>query len=598
MKRLIIILLLISGVGVGLWVLPRKGHVEGDRQADWPPPRVTERPEQGDRIAAHEITESKLQGVISHSTDHEIEKAARALFANLRAADMKSLQPMIDEVTEKLYDNHEKAWIPAHAFYRRWGELDPDAALESLSTHESFWASLEGIVYEGWARTDPRAAFTAYDPSLESKYSNEIRNGILDGLSRVDPVMALQFAGKYNCIHEHVFQSDKMYEALENDRVKWEFLNYASTVVPDKPFQKAMREWMRSNPEAAFKEISKLSDLDSKRVAYSELFANWILVDADDALKSFSGIEDPYLRERAICHAMEVYLLEYPEKALMALVEIPGFVDDMPDFTVVSKYGGLPFPHSFHTTTKTTNYSRYELISDSALAMGIADGRNAWDIAMRLDDEADRAAALGGALAGWMISDLDAAADFVDQGLKSGSFANQISSELPDYAAPLTAKMLVRKDFDSTTKWVESLPDGYARDAAIKSTITTYLDDAWHRLLYENTGKGWEIQEAAELAAYKPVMDWLAVMPPSKGREDGLYWLGAKLDSHHDLRPALKYAGMMEDQRLRGFRFDYIAKELKKLQDKGESNFNLEAWSAANPELAQELKRAMEKNEN
>ncbi|PQJ27386.1 hypothetical protein [Rubritalea profundi] len=133
--------------------------------------------------------EEQFSTALKHSDEEQQRWAARAVFANLELAELTPLVARVEKFTGEFSEKEggRGGWILCDEFYGRWGELAPLEALKSLKSHKSYWAGLDGAVWTGWARTDPDAAVAAYDPKLESQYSRELQDAILDGLCAVDP---------------------------------------------------------------------------------------------------------------------------------------------------------------------------------------------------------------------------------------------------------------------------------------------------------------------------------------------------------------------------------------------------------------------------
>ncbi|MES2659082.1 MAG: hypothetical protein V4689_10730 [Verrucomicrobiota bacterium] len=596
--RVAIFALLLGG-GVGLWwtlqTFSRSNPTNPQAGTNVATAREGQMDEKPD--VRRGFTDEELAETLTHGNDEEQGKAAHALFAKLEAADMRRLRQRVDKVSMEIGEKEDYGWILSNEFYRRWGDVAPREALEFLREHEPYWAGMPEAVYFGWARTDPDAAVAAYDPKLEGQYSRTLQEAILKGLSAVDPGKALSFADAQGHRIGFDIRPDNDDDARARYSATWELLNYVPVETPADPFARSIHTWILRDPESALAAMLALKNDSLKEDTLGALFSNWLLRDPDAALVAISRIEDRYLREATIHRAMQAYLLRHPWEALERILKIPPFEDESEPV----KLGKRPLPDRFYGTTPTLTLDRMGLVSEAAAAMGAKDGRRAWDVAATIKDDNARAAALGGALAGWLIQDTDGATGFAKEGIRSGSFDSPGGPDFASFAARLVAKRLAQRDFQHATAWVEALPSGPLRDGAIGTAADIRLSEGWDRALREASPQGGvqpDVFQNAQIREFTPVAKWVDSLPASKGRDHAMTRLVYRMGEHDDPRPALKYAALIKNQWLRHCAFKGLAKKLLDRKDKAELKFDFQAWSAANPELAAELHHALTRNED
>ena len=588
-SRLVVLALMLC-CGIGLWWAARK--VPGVNTTSRSALAGSTNPTTISGQVNGDVTEEQLAASVAAGSGKNRKQPARSLFATLGSSELKRLAQRIEKVSTKIEEEEgweeNSGWILASEFYRRWGEVAPKEALAFLGEHESYWAGLRETVYTSWARTDPDAAAAAYDPALERQYSSELKEALLEGLSSADPEKALRFADSQRWCHATLFTPEHDSEAHARYSTAWELLAYVPVEAPSDPFGLAMHSWIQRDPEAAFGAMLSLKYDLLKQATLAALFSNWLLRDPDAALAASSRIEDRSLCEMTIHTAMEAYLLRQPQEALYRILAISPFEDEATDS------GNRPLPFRFCDTMPTRTSDRMGLVSEAAAAMGVRDGRKAWDIAAMIEDDNARAAALGGALAGWLILDTDGAAAFAREGIRHGSFDVPGGADFPAYAARIVAKMLAQRDFEKAKAWAEALPSGPLQDGAIKTAVQARLQRGWDVALAEGEGQP-DRSLRVQLREYAPVADWVASLPASKGRDEAAFWLVFRMREHDDPRPALKFAALIEGGRLRQLSFEDVAEELLGRKGKAKPEFDLAAWSAANPGPASEPQREMDR---
>lgn len=597
-RRTRLVILLAAGIALG-WTartIPR-GHapVGGETTGPWSDHRVPgpEEPRTGTSGVVLETIMEQLAATVRHGNKEDRRQAARGVFAELEAADLTLLRAHVEQFSEDMEDG----WFVADEFYRRWGELAPREALEFLKSHESYWAGMEESVWSAWARTDPNAAMAAYDPAMEGQYSRQLQEAVLEGLSAADPAKALRFADAQEMGHDGIFTPGNRDGIREGFSATRGLLEYVPVERPRDPFGLALYSWIHRDSEAAFKAMLPLQHDTLRRASLNALFSNWMVRDPDAALAALNGLRDRDLGESTAHRAMQAYLLRHPREALQRLVAQSHFYEDGDPFNQEID----PFADSdpFEEAVPVERGDRpltyqMSLISEAAASLGFVEGKAAWDSAAAIVDERKRTAALRGAFAGWLRLDPVGAAGFAAAGIEAGSF----DGDFPDYAAPLVGKVLAQHDFQQATDWVEALPAGPLREEAIHTAAETQLDEGWHRALAEASPDGGVnpmVFQQAQVREYAPVAEWLASLPPSKGRDDAAGWLVFRLREHDDPSSALQWAATIEDPRTRRHSFEALAREIlsKGKTDHKTVDFDFETWSAARPELALELRQGL-----
>lgn len=504
--------------------------------------------------------EEQFSTALKHSDEEQQRWAARAIFANLGLDELSTLAELVEKFTGEFSENGggQGGWILCDEFYGRWGELAPLEALKSLKNHESYWAGLDGAVWTGWARTDPDAAVAAYDPKLESQYSRELQDAILDGLCAVDPTKALRFADAQEIGSDYNFTPENRDEIRARYSASLDLLEYVPVERPYDTFGLALYSWIHRDPEGALKGMLTLRYDYLQQASLNALFSNWMIRDPDAAQLALAKITDRGLRESTTHTAMQAYLLRHPREAFERIIELPKYVayvysdgssinadpfaesdpsEEAEIIEVDEEDSNYPLPDRFCYTDRGGSHDRLELISEAAASLAILEGKAAWDRAAAIKNKNKRSAALGGALAGWLIFDLEEAASFAAAGIANHSFEDPGGPDFPNFAARLVSKNLAQRDFKQAIAWVEALPAGRLREAGIKTAADTRLDQALQIARKEASPDGWvneKVFQKAQKREYAPVMEWLASLPPSKGRDDATYWLVHKLEDHDD----------------------------------------------------------------
>lgn len=625
-----VVILLACGIGIGFTlrtIARRNAPVDGAIAE----PSSENRTQGSDALhkektePSAETLEEQFTAALKHSDEEKQKQASRAIFARLGLDELTPLAAQVEKFTEEFSerDGGNGGWILCNEFYGRWGELAPAEALKFLKDHESYWAGQIASVWTGWARTDPDGAVAAYDPKLESSHSQELKDAVLKGLCSVDPAKALRFAdaqemgSDYNFIPEN---RDEMYPPYS---VSWDLLEYVPVERPYNTFGQALYSWIHRDPEGCLEAMLALHYNSLQRASLNALFSNWLMYDPDAALLSLKKITARGLRESTTHTAMQAYLLRHPRAAFAKIIGLPKYLSN--------RHQGNPFaevdpcaevdssikpeviemdeedddqslPYRYCDTTPTRSYGRMDLISEAAASLGITEGKAAWDTAAAIDDKNKRAAALGGALAGWLIFDREEAVGFTAAGISNHSFEDPGGPDFPHYAARLVSKNLAQHDFKQAVAWVESLPAGPLREAGIDTAAQTRLNRAWHIALKEaspNGGVDPNVFQVVQNREYASVIEWLASLPPSTGRDQATYWLVCGLEDHDNPSNALKWAATIDDPRLRRIRFESLAgKIFSKKNDSGAVDFDFDAWSAGHPELTEELKLELARKKN
>ncbi len=622
-----VVILLACGIGIGFTlrtIAPGRAAVDGAAAEPSSEKRTkgSDSPQKVKKQPSAGTIEEQFAAALKHSDEGEQKQASRSIFADLGSDELTPLVTRVEKFTEDFAEEvgGDGGWILCNEFYRRWGELAPLDALEFLKDHESYWAGMTASVWTAWARTDPDAAVAAYDPKLESQYSSELQEAILDGLCSVDPAKALRFADTQKMGSDFMFDPEYRDEVYTRYAATRELLEYVPVERPHNTFGLALYSWIYRDPQGALGAMLALHHNLLQRASLNALFSNWMMHDTDAAMLALARITDRGLRESTTHTAMQAYLLRHPREAFGKVLGLPKYVayrhkgcpsEEIDPFAEVDpsvdnemieideEESEQTLPYRYCDTTSTIIHGRMDLISEAAASLGISEGKAAWETAATIEDKNKRAAALGGALAGWLVSDLGGAAAFTAAGIANHSFEDPGGPDFPDFAARLVSKYLAKHDFQQAVAWVEALPAGPLREAGIDTAAKTRLDQAWHLALYEKPGYPKHFQEAQK-REYAPVMKWLASLPPSQGRDEATSWLVFKLRDHDDPSSALKWAATIDGPRLRRRSFESLASEIfpKKKSDTGELDFDFDAWSAGHPERAAELKQELARRKN
>ena len=437
----------------------------------------------------------------------------------------------------------------------------------------------------------------------------------LNGLCSVDPARALRFADAQEMGSDYIFMPENRDEIYARYSTSWDLLECVPVERPYDTFGQALYSWIHRDPEGSLEAMLAIHYNTLQRASLNALFSNWLMFDPDAALRSLKKITDRGLRESTTHTAMQTYLLRHPRAAFAKIIELPKYVSyrqkgnpsaEVDPFAEVDSStkpeviemdkddDDEALPDRYCDTTRTISHDRMDLISEAAASLGITEGKAAWDTALAIDDKSKRAAALGGALAGWLVFDMDEAAGFTAAGISNHSFEDPGGPDFPRFAARLVSKNLAQHDFKQAVAWVESLPAGPLREAGIDTAAQTRLDGAWHIALKEASPDGGvnpNVFQKVQNREYAPVIEWLASMPPSTGRDAATSWLVFRLEDHDDPSNALKWAATIDDARLRHLRFKSLAGRIfSKKNDSGTVDFDFDAWSAGHPELTKELK--------
>lgn len=570
-----VLILLACGMGIGVTLKTfSRGATDAQRKFDSAP------------ISQKATMEERFDSVLRLSDEDDRKQAARAIFADLGLAEIPALAPRVEKFTADFAERESgDGWIISSEFYRRWGELAPSEALKYLKDHKSDWASLDQSVWTAWARTAPDAAVAAYDPKLEGQYSWEIQQAILDGLSSVDPAKALRFADAQEFGSESNFVPENRDEHYDRYAATSELLEYIPVERPDHPFGLALYSWVYRDPQSALEAMLALRHETFQRAALGYLFSNWLMFDPEAALLALGRIKDRGLRESTTHTAMQAYLLRHPQEAFEMVIRLPKYVtyrykgnptqeidpfaeaDPSVDNELIEideEEGEDTIPYRYYSTTITRDYGRMALISEAAASLGYAEGKAGWERAAAIEKKGKRLAAMGGALAGWLLKDREAVVRFITKGIADHSLEESGDSDFPGYAARLVAKSLAKHDFRQAIEWIEALPAGSLREAGIDTAAETRRDLAWHLALKEaspNGGVDPYVFQDVQKREYAPVLEWLASLPPSKARNESLRSLAREILTWKD--------------------------------NSGKGAFDFDSWTAMHPELAAELKQEL-----
>ncbi|PQJ27383.1 hypothetical protein [Rubritalea profundi] len=439
-------------------------------------------------------------------------RAVRAAFADAKAAEMKTLAAPVMQLAERRPDMSIRK-----EFLSRWGELAPRKALAYLGA-ESLLRDRTPVL-TGWGRTDPDGAAESFSPSEKelSDNSHAEARALLAGIAEADPVKALLFADRF---------------ALA-DLTRWE---PKPSIFPSNPsyepsgsYQRSIDTWIPHDPTGAFEVMIALKSSRVREQALNELFTEW-----------------PY-RDPEASQAAAIRLWERAQ---------------------LDGDSSVPF-HSL------------KLVETLAQNYGELKGAKAYDQAISLAAPDQRLAALKAALGGWKGwrgQGLPAVADFVAMRLNSDD-KTSAESVLLVHAAGWTAGWLTEdgeKDegIGKAAAWLEKLPAGEARDAAIRSIVS-----AW----------SWKPEQQKKLA------EWANTLPPSHQRDIAVATSVATISEKEPAR-AMDMAATIDDPTLRAEALAHVGARFISKEEGGDMAFDVRKWMSQNPKIGKELRENTKTN--
>lgn len=435
--------------------------------------------------------------------------AVRAAFADFKAAEVEALADPVMKLAERRPDMNLR-----EEFLHRWGELAPQKALAYLGSESP--PSERAPVFTAWGRTDPDGAAESFRPADKelSDDSQAEAQALLAGIAEADAVKAIRFADRF---------------ALA-DLTRLEFKPSASmghpSGEPSGSYQKAIENWIRHDPAGAFEVMISLKSIRVREQALNELFF----------------FEWPY-RDREASHAAAIRLLERAQLEGDSRVPI-------------------------HSIT---------LVETLARNYGELNGAKAYEQAVGLSDPDQRLAAVKAALNGWKDlreEHLPALADFVAMRLNSDAKAAN-EPEMLVHAAEWTAGWLTEngKNDEGMVKaadWMEKLPAGDARDAAIRGIVSAFF---------------WLPEQQKKLEK------WVNALPPSHQKDIAVATCVTKISEKEPAR-AMDMAATIEDSTLRAEALAHVGARFISKEEGGTKAFDVRKWMSENPKIGEELRAA------
>jgi hypothetical protein len=435
--------------------------------------------------------------------------AVRAAFADCNAAELESLADPVTKLAKRRPDMNLRV-----EFLHRWGELAPQKALAYRASE-----SLPGErapVFTAWGRTDPDGVAASFQPADKewSDDSHAEARAILAGIAQADAVKAIRFADRIGLA------------ALTRLEFKPSSFPVNPSFEPSGSYQKAIDNWIRHDPAGAFEVMISLTSIKVREQALNELFS----------------FEWPY-RDPEASHAAAIRLWERAQ--LEGDSHVP-----------------------FHNIT---------LVETLARNYGALDGAKAYEQAIGLSDPDQRLAAVKAALEGWKglrEEHLPAVVDFVAMRLNSGAKASA-EPEILVHAAQWTGGWLTENGEDDqgmvkAADWMEKLPAGDARDAAIRGIVSAF---------------SWLPEQQKKLEK------WVNALPPSHQKDIAVATCVTKISEKEPTR-AMDMAATIEDSTLRAEALAHAAARFISKEEGGTKAFDVRKWMRENPKVGEELRAA------
>jgi hypothetical protein len=435
--------------------------------------------------------------------------AVRAAFADSKAAEVEALADPVMKLAERRPDMKLR-----EEFLHRWGELAPQRALAYLGSESP--PSERAPVFTAWGRTDPDSAAESFRPADKelSDDSQAEARALLAGIAKADAVKAIRFADRFALA------------ALTRLEFKpGPFMGHP-TGEPSGSYQKAIDNWIRHDPAGAFEVMISLKSIRVREQALNELFF----------------FEWPY-RDPEASHAAAMRLLERAQLEGDSRVPI----------------------HSI------------ALVETLARNYGELNGAKAYEQAVGLRDPTQRLASVKAALNGWKglrEEHLPAVADFVAMRLNSDAKASA-EPEMLVHAAEWTAGWLTENGRNDegmvkAADWMEKLPVGDARDAAIRGIFSAL---------------SWLPEQQKKLEK------WANALPPSHQKDIAVATCVTKISATEPAR-AMDMAATIEDPTLRAKALAHVGARFISKEEGGTKAFDVRKWMSENPKVGEELRAA------
>jgi hypothetical protein len=435
--------------------------------------------------------------------------AVRAAFADSKAAEVEALADPVMKLAERRPDMKLR-----EEFLHRWGELAPQRALAYLGSESP--PGERAPVFTAWGRTDPDGAAESFRPADKelSDDSQAEARALLAGIAEADAVKAIRFADRFALA------------ALTRLEFKPGFSLGHPSGEPSGSYQKAIDNWIRHDPVGAFEVMISLKSIRVREQALNELFF----------------FEWPY-RDREASHAAAMRLLERAQ---------------------LEGDSRVPFHSIALVETLARNY-------------GELNGAKAYEQAVGLSDPTQRLASVKAALNGWKglrEEHLPAVADFVAMRLNSDAKASA-EPEMLVHAAEWTAGWLTENGRNDegmvkAADWMEKLPVGDARDAAIRGIVSAL---------------SWLPEQQKKLEK------WANALPPSHQKDIAVATCVTKISEKEPAR-AMDMAATIKDSTLRAEALAHVGARFISKEEGGTKVFDVRKWMSENPKIGEELRAA------
>lgn len=439
--------------------------------------------------------------------------AIRAAFEDFKAAELEALADPVMKLAERRPDMNLR-----EEFLHRWGELAPQKALAHLGPGSL--PSERATVLTAWGSTDPDGAAEGYQPA-DKEWADDSQTearALLAGIAEADAVKAIRFADRFGLA------------ALTRLEFKPSLSMGHPSGEPSGSYQKAIDNWIRHDPAGAFEVMISLISIRVREQALNELF--------------FFEWPNQY---REASHAAVIRLLERAQ---------------------LEGDSRVPFHSIALLETLARNY-------------GELNGAKAYENAIGFSDPNQRLAAVQAALEGWKgmrEEHLPAVADFVAMRLNSDAKA-AAESEMLVHAAEWTAGWLTENGEDDqgmvkAADWMEKLPAGDARDAAIRGIVSAFP---------------WLPEQQKKLEK------WANALPPSHQKDIAVATCVTEISEKEPAR-AMDMAATIGDSTLRAVALAHVAAHFIFKEEGGTKAFDVRKWMRENPKIGEELRAASARN--
>ncbi|CAA6689875.1 MULTISPECIES: hypothetical protein [unclassified Lentimonas] len=288
------------------------------------------------------------------------------------------------------------------------------------------------------------------------------------------------------------------------------------------PFQ-IMNAWVAIDPESAHAYCQSLTDPLQKSNLGMVLFLEWGQSDPEAALTAIEGIQNQEDRRSAKISLLHGLSMNNPQQAFDILTESPTSRDDWAYTSVFMNWakndvgGALAALESLKPGT-TRNNARQGF----SIALIQQDLPQSAAIASSLKDADDRKEVLSTVLGQWIVADIDAALDYLEQtpegSLKTDLIANSIYSITkvsPATALAYTQQHLQGRQFDNA---IQSIINELALSSPAEAIAL--IDNMPYGRAYEKSVNSL-VKEWSKSAPIE-ALEWASALPPSDERNDAV----------------------------------------------------------------------------